>query len=235
MGVTTSKVRSVQLDHIHPYVQDMLKLMTNSAANGLLLVLPRQVEIGPRTELAARKSFIMRKSQQLEWAVKIEPQDPFDAITQFDFLALFHAMNFGRAEERCDSLTILHAAVQSGDPLLVTIAACCQPEIDAVDSNGWTALCYALFLRLNEISRFLIGLGAIPEKAQMDVGLLAMCNGDYRLLDAVVFASREDPRALELTPASLRFASRAQARVAKIVVPHSTRQAYAQYRRTVLS
>jgi hypothetical protein len=235
MGVTVSKVRSVQLDKLHWYIEDMLLLMSNAAANNLLLSAPCDVDVGPRMDDHIRTNYILRKYQKLEWAVKTPPPDPFEAITRGDFLGLFHALNFGRAEDKCEGLSPLHAAVQSGDSLLVTIAACCVQDLDILDAGGWTPLCYALFYGENEIAQFLLSLGAKPEKAQIDVGLLALYDGDRDLADTVLLTSKTDPNAVVFRPSSAKFASERNARLEEIVMPAGTKQVSKLYRETVLS
>jgi hypothetical protein len=233
LGVTISKVRSVQLDKLHPYIEDMLLLMSNASANGLLLTAPCDVDVGPRMDDQTRTSYILRKYQKLEWATKTPPPDPFDAITRLDFMGLFHALNFGRAEEKCDGLSPLHAAVQCGEPLIVSIAACCVQDIDVLDAAGWTPLCHALFYGQNEIAHFLLSLGAKPENALIDVGLLALYNGDRDLTDTVLLTSKADPNAVVLRPSSARFASERNAWIVEIIVPDGTKQVSRLYRETV--
>jgi hypothetical protein len=234
MGVTVSKVRSVQLDKLHPYIEDMLLLMSNAPANALLLAAPCDVEVGPRMDDLARTGYILRKYQKLDWAVKTPPPDPFEAITSLDFMGLFHALNFGRADEKCEGLSPLHAAVQSGDALMVTIAACCVQDLDVLDAGGWTPLCYALFYGENEIAHFLLSLGAKPEKAAIDAGLLALYNGDRDLADTVLLTSKSDPSTTVFRPSSTRFASERNAPLVEIVVPAGTKQLSKMYRETVL-
>jgi hypothetical protein len=225
MSSTTSKVRSVQLDTLHIYIQQLLRLMGNSAANSLLIATPPDCGIGPRTDERQRASFITRKYQGREWATPRNPPDPFEAIANRDFLAFFHAMNFGRGADRVDGISPLHAAVQSGDVILVTIAACCSHEIDGLDGNGWTPFCYALFYGENEIAKFLLAMGAIPEKANMDICALAFYNGDKELINVVL----QLPEFMGTSPEELiissnRFARGRNIMTARIRIPQATKE-----------
>ena len=194
MSVNTSKVRSLQLDKLHPYIQDTLSLLTNSTANDLLLARPPDIDVSPRMDESMRRDFITRKYQTREWATRAPPPDPFDAILRGDHAALFFALNFGRSEDRYETMTVLQAAVESGNPTLVAIAACCTNEIDATDGNGWTALTYALVYRHTEIGRFLISMGARADRSKVDMRVLACFVGDEEItkhvMDVVTAPSR---------------------------------------------
>jgi hypothetical protein len=220
----------MQLDTLHPFIVEMLQMITNSAANSLLMEQQCDVEVGPRMEDQTRIAFITRKYVKKEWAVSSEVPDPFESIKRMDFLGLFHALNFGRAEDRYEGLTPLHAAVQSGESLLVTIAALCQTDIDVLDTNGWTPLCYALFYGENDIAKFLIGLGANPAKAQIDIGLLAVYNGEKELIENVLGNSKTDSDIGIFRPVSGSFAAGKNAVLTEIVIPQVTKQVYRMYR-----
>jgi hypothetical protein len=209
----------------------MLTLLCNTAANELLLAAPCDADIGPWTDEIVRANFIMRKYQKLEWANKDKSPDPFDAIQTSDYFAFFHALNLGRADDKFKTLTPLHAAVQSGDPLMVAIATCCAHDVDALDGNGWTPLVYALFYGENDIARFLLSFGSKPEKGEIDVGTLALYNGDKELLETVLLsAGKREANASIFRPICTKFAAGKNAAITEILVPVGTKRFYKMYR-----
>jgi hypothetical protein len=199
----------------------------------LLLAQPPDLEVGPRTEEAVRSQFITRKYQKLDWATTEPPPDPFEAILGFDFMGLFHAMNFGRSADKAESLTPLHAAVQNGDPVLVAIAACCTVDLDVLDSSGWTPLCYALFYGENEIAKFLLQLGAKPENAKCDICDLAMYNGALDLIDQILPRGfhREGNGGI-MRPISTRFAQGRHASVTEVTISPAIKELVRGYKPT---
>jgi hypothetical protein len=230
LSSSTSKVRSVQLDKLHSWIQDMLILLSNDAANNFLLANKGDLEIGPRTDEAVRIDYITRKYQKKEWAITTSPPDPFEAITGLNFLALLHAMNFGRADDKFESMTPLHAAVQSGDPVLIAIAACCSVDLDVPDSNGWTPFCYALFYGDTEAAKFLLSLGAKPDKAKIDLLTLALYNGDREILEQIPITASAGNVATAFTPVSTKFAMGKRVGFVQIAIPPGTRKMSKLYR-----
>lgn len=220
MSSTTSKVRSIQLDKLHPYIQDMLSVMTNSAANNLLMSKPCNVEVIPRMEEPPRRDFITRKYQAREWATSDPVPNPFDAIKNLDHLSLIHAMNFGKADEKYASLTPVHAAVESGDPLMVAIASCCVNDLDITDCNGWTPLTYALVYDHRNIAKFLLQMGANPAKASVDMVALACKTGDPDIIGQVLALAKYDPSASHTyKPACTEFVSSVNSAISEVVIP----------------
>jgi hypothetical protein len=230
MSSTTSKVRSVQLDHLHSYIQDMLCIVSNTAANDLLMTTPCDFDVGPRTEEPIRMDFITRKYQKMQWATKTPPPDPFKAIEDLDFLGLFHAMNFGRGDDRFETMAPIHAAVQSGDPIMIAIAVCCTLDIDVVDGNGWTSLCYAVYYGNNEAAKFLLSMGAKREKAKIDLSTLTIYNGDKDLIDQLVTFT--GTMSSTFKPACTKFAKGKNALMTELLIPLGTRKLCKVYRET---
>ena len=217
MSVNTSKVRSMQLDKLHPFIQDMLNLLSN-AANDLLLEKSPPIDVTPRMDEPVRRDFITRKYQTREWATRNPVPDPFEAILKRDYMSLFWACNFGRGEEKYDSMTVLQAAVESGSETLVTIAACCTNDIDATDSNGWTALTYALVYGFTEIGKFLISMGARADHSKVDMRVLACFLRDKDIINHVMeFTSASRP-CLEFRPKSTKFATGSHASFTELVI-----------------
>jgi hypothetical protein len=232
MSSSTSKVRSVQLDKLHPYIQDMLAIVSNTAANDLLMTTPCDFDVGPRTDEAIRIDFITRKYQKLQWATQKTPPDPFKAIEDLDFLGLFHAMNLGRAEEKCDTMMPIHAAVQSGDPVMIAIAVCCSLDLDVLDGNGWTPLVYAMYYGNNEAARFLLSMGAKREKTKIDLSTLTIYNGDRDMIDQLAAFGPRDREAATFKPVSVKFAKGKNALMTELLVPIGTRKLCKLYRET---
>lgn len=226
MSVKTSKVRSLQLDKLHSFIHDTIGLLSNSAANELLLERAAgDLDVNPRMDEQKRREFITRKYKDREWATTKEAPDPFEAIENGDYLGLLFALNFGKNESTFESMTVLQAAVQSGDPTLVAIAACCTDNIDAVDSNGWTALTYALVYGFTDIARFLIGMGARADRARVDMGVLACYVGDDEIIDQVLEVVAVNSRSsLTFRPVTTKFATGPSALLTELVIPERARQ-----------
>ena len=225
MSVKTSKVRSLQLDKIHMYVQDTINLLSNSSANELLLEKPLDFDVNPRMEEPKRRDFITGKYKDREWATTRTVPDPFDAIQNGDYLGLFFSLNFGNSDATFQSMTVLQAAVQSGDQTLVSIAACCATDIDATDNNGWTALTYALVYGHVEIAKFLLSMGARADKARVDMGVLACYVGDEEIIDQVLDLVAVNSRSsLTFRPVTTKFATGPCALLTELVIPERARQ-----------
>jgi hypothetical protein len=208
--------------------------MSNRPVNTLLLAKQPDVEIGPRTDENLREVFITRKYQKLDWAVSGEVPDPFKAIEAGDFLGLFHAISFGRAHDVSEGMTPLHAAVQSGDVVMTTIATCCVNDADVCDSGGWTPLCYALFYNEIEIAKFLLAMGANAHRATIDICSLAVYTGEKDIIAAVLADAEFDEKATaELMPSSKKFARGRNATIDKIRITPEIKQMVKIYRQTM--
>ncbi|KAH0790159.1 ARF GAP-like zinc finger-containing protein [Histomonas meleagridis] len=217
LSTKTSKVRSLMLDKMHPFLQNMLTEMTNSAANKLLLERPCDMEVSPRMNDQLRSIYITRKYQQKEWATKAPIPDPFEAILNNDHRSLFHALNFGKTDEQFDSVKPLHAACAKGDPLLVAIAASCSAFLDVQDLNGWTPLCYAVFYRNVEVVKFLIDFGAQPDKAGIDLFTLVLIINDEEMNKLLLDKAATTPKMRVYAPRTTKFAPQGKEDLKEIV------------------
>lgn len=207
MSTQTSRVRSIILDKLHPFIMDLLLMMRNDASDELLLDKHVEMEIGPRIDEQLRTIFIKRKYQRMDWATKAPVPDPFEAILQSDIYALYHALNFGKDNEKKDSLTVLHAAAARGDNLMATLACCCLSDIDTVDSKGWTPLCYAIFYKNFDFASFLLSYGSRPEKCKMDLFTLVVAQKCESLNDLILPYALYDPSSSSIIkPVSTEFA-----------------------------
>jgi ankyrin repeat protein len=207
----------------------MLSVFGHSVANSILLEKPCPIEVNPRMADSLRNSFIAKKYQTLEWANRENIPDPFEAIRNGDFISLFRAMNLNKADVKKNSLTPLHAAVQSGDPLLATIACCCVTNVDPLDDNGWTPLCHAIFYGFNEIARFLLSVGAHPEACKIDLLSLAVWNGDPDVIEPVLAAQKVEAKGEEYFPISGGFTAGSAALREKVVISDKVRDSVRMY------
>jgi ankyrin repeat protein len=139
-------------------------------------------------------------------------------------------MNFDRANDQCEGLTPLHAAVQSGDPLLVAVAACCTLEVDTPDQAGWSPLCHALFFGQNEIARFLCAMGSEFEKATIDLVTLAMVRCERDLVAKAIAGCAVPEGDGVYRPISTAFATGRNAYVTELIVPEETKKFCRLYR-----
>ncbi|KAK8842673.1 hypothetical protein M9Y10_025533 [Tritrichomonas musculus] len=225
LSSSKSKVRSTLLDNLSPLIYDMLTMMTNEAANRLLLAEPpTNINVGPRMDEESRQAYITNKYVNLSYALKTtQVPDPFNAIINNDYYALFHAMNFGKADELYESLTPLHAAAACGDSMIAAIAACCSDTIDVKDGNGWTPLTYAVYYDNVDIIKFLVDFGAQPQKETADLFTLVVAVGDEEVMDILLktahysgFNSSSARKVFK--PKTTIFASERKADLTQIVV-----------------
>lgn len=224
LSSSKSKVRSTLLDNLSPLIHDMLTMMSNEAANRLLLANPpTDITVGPRMDDEARQNYITNKYVNFSYATKSPVPDPFNAIINNDYYALFHAMNFGKADELYESLTPLHAAAASGDSMIAAIAACCSEILDAKDENGWTPLTYAVFYDNVDIIKFLVDFGVQPQKETVDLFTLVVAVGNEEVMEILLktanysgFNSNSDQKVFK--PKTTIFASERKADLTQIAV-----------------
>ncbi|OHT11273.1 ARF GAP-like zinc finger-containing protein [Tritrichomonas foetus] len=223
MSSTKSKVRSTILDKLHPLIQDMLILMTNNAANSLLLTKKADMEVDPRMDDQLRNIYIARKYQRMDWKTDKETPNPFEAILNLDYFALFHAMNFDKNEQLYESLTPLHAAAAGGNAMITTIAACCSQSIDPLDDNGWTPLSYAVYYDNLDVARFLVDFGAQPSAANMDLFTLAVAVGNEDMMTLILKTAKYIPGTNSFKPKTTAFAPNKKVDLLQITVSQETK------------
>jgi hypothetical protein len=130
-------------------------------------------------------------------------------------------------------MTPLHAAVQSGDPILIAIATCCSVDLDVLDSNGWSPICYAIFYADTETAKFLLQSGSKVEKAKTDLITLALYHADPEILELLAAATVTRNVATAFRPVSTRFATGNRAEIAEVLVPIATRKVSRMYREVI--
>ena len=224
LSTVTSKVRSTILDNLDPLINDMLTLMTNNAANSLLLAKQPDIEVDPRMEEQLRALYITRKYQRMDWKSEAKVPNPFKAILNLDYFALFHALNFGRSQDLYETLTPLHAAAAYGNPMILAITACCSLDIDPLDENGWTPLVYAVYYENVDIVKFLIKFGAQPSQARVDLFTLAVAVGNEEIMDLVLKNTKFDASETIFKPKSTKFAPEKKANLTEIVVSKDAKE-----------
>ena len=161
LSSSSSKVRSISLDNLHPYVFEMFEKIGYDTINKFLLSKPHKEKIDNRTEETIRQIYITRKYIFKEWA-NINLNDPFEAIQARDIKALYYSIhsNDKNINLTDESLTPLHAACSLGDYISVTFLSYCVNDLNIKDDNGWTPLYYSVFFNHIGIVDFLLQLGA---------------------------------------------------------------------------
>lgn len=220
MSTDKSKVRSILLDKLNPIIQDMLILITNNGANDLLLANPpNNVNIDPRMDEATRTAYLTSKYVNFEYSTSALIPDPFQSIIKADYYGLFHAMNFGKSEEKYKSLTPLHAAASSGNPLITAIAACTTTSVDVEDEKGWTPLAYAIFYNNIEVIKFLVDFGAQPGHKSIDLFTLIIAVGNDEVMSLLLKNANYCPGQQKVfKPISNKFAPEGKENTPEIVV-----------------
>lgn len=192
MSTKVSKIRSIILDKLNPTINDILTVLTNDAANSILMTRPCDFEVTPRIDKELRENFIQQKYQLKTWATQKPIPDPFECILKLDYYGLFHAMNFGKADADFNSLKPIHAACAIGNKIICGIAVCCSDDINILDSNGWSPICYAIFYENIEIVKFLLDLGVHLEDSKIDVFTLAIATGNQELINIFLDSYSDD-------------------------------------------
>lgn len=207
LSSTNSKVRSITLDKIHPITLQMMEKIGPNYANELLLHKPHKEKIDLRTEDPLRQIYITRKYVNFEWRNRDEAPDPFVAIQNKDIKALFYAAHFGRIDDRDETLTPLHAACSLGDPHAVALLAFCSSDINCLDGNGWTPLCYAVYYQHIKIVEFLLHFGASPLLGTVSIRKMAIATKNIELAKIILLsAPQNSDQSILFSPITTKYA-----------------------------
>jgi len=155
-----SKVRSIVLDDIHPFVFQLFDSLGLGYSNTFLLSKQHKESIDNRTEEALRQIYITRKYIYKEWSRDSKKIDPFKALLKKDIVSLFESIHSGNIYDKDESLTLLHAACSLGYKEAVCLLVFSMKDIDCKDANEWTPLAYATHFQHLEIIEFLMKFGA---------------------------------------------------------------------------
>lgn len=160
IGVTYSKVRSLQLDTIDPMLRAMIEAVGSERANQVLEAKVGDNKIDQGASTPARRRFIEMKYQEKLFVDASEEVDVWKAIENQDIMGVFKYIALGKQENLANGFTPLHAAACIGNPLILHLLCLNVTTVDVPDEKGWTPLCYAVYHELPQILDLLTSYGA---------------------------------------------------------------------------
>ena len=182
IGVTYSKVRSLQLDTIDPMQRALVEAVGSERANQVLEAKVGDNKIDPQATTAARRKFIEMKYQERLFVDTSVEVDVFQAIKNQDLMGVFRYVASGKLNNLPQGFTPLHAAACCGNPLILHLLCLNVLTVDVPDEKGWTPLCYAAYYELPQILDLLTSYGATLRLEKVNPYDIAKSKGNEHMM-----------------------------------------------------
>jgi len=164
LGSKYSRVRSLTLDSIDRYSQELMKQIGSIAINSILEETIFNEKIEPNATYEQRSLFIRKKYIEKTFINTNNSPQPIPSIINRDMISILRCILL-KTISIVDShgLTPLHIACCIGDPAIVTILSLNNPEmLNQLDVSGWSPMSYAAYYNHFHAVDALLTFGADP-------------------------------------------------------------------------